>query len=433
LEEAHLKTRVGLLGVVMFGAGSAIGVSIFSVLAPSAQAAGSGLLVAVALAALPMILFATIYSFLSSALPKSGASYEWPRRFIHPAVGFLITWMRILSNVGAITVLALVLVSYLSAALPIPLKPTMAAVITTIFLINYLGVAVAARVQTILMLGLLVVLALFVAFGANHVSAATIGPLTARGWLAIATAVPLMISLFLGIESAAEIGEEVQDAPRTIPRGIALAIILTAIVYIAISATALGLIGPDCLAASQAPLLEAARVPMGKWAEPLILTAAAVSIFKSLNATALTFSRTIFAMGRSGALPATFGKIDARFGTPHVALFACYVAAMLGLFLPSSLTFLLLAVNIPTMLKYMSSSLSAVNIARKHPDIHARAVFRPSRGMVIALGWGGILVGLAILIAGLGADWRPYALIGAWALIGLVYWLIDARRRERAS
>ena len=40
-------------------------------------------------------------------------------------------------------------------------------------------------------------------------------------------------------------------------------------------------------------------------------------------------------------------------------------------------------------------------------------------------------MGLAILIAGLGADWRPYALIGAWAVIGLLYWLVDARRRER--
>ncbi|HEX7727050.1 MAG TPA: amino acid permease, partial [Rhizomicrobium sp.] len=246
------------------------------------------------------------------------------------------------------------------------------------------------------------------------------------------TAVPLMISLFLGIESSAEIGEEVRDAERTIPRGIALAVLLTAIVYIAISATALGVIGPARLAASPAPLLEAAKGPMGRLAEPLILTAAVVSILKTLNATALVFSRAIFAMGRSGALPFALGRINARFGTPHVALLVCYVAAMLGLFMPQSLTFLLLAVNIPTMLKYMSSSLSAVNIARHHPEIYAHAVFRPTRATVIVLGWTGILMGMAILVAGLGADWRPYALIGAWAVIGILYWLIDARRREAA-
>jgi APA family basic amino acid/polyamine antiporter len=424
-----LKRQVGLAGVIMFGAGTAIGVSIFSVLAPAAKAAGSGLLVAVLIAALPMILFATIYSFLSSALPKSGASYEWPRQFIHPAVGFLVSWLRVLSNVGAIVVLAMVLVNYLQAVIALPLKPTMAVIITAVFVLNYLGVSVAAKAQTSLMLVLLTALALFVAIGAPQVSLATIGPLTATGWGAIATAVPLMISLFLGIESAAEIGEEVKDAERTIPRGIALAVLLTAVVYTSVAGTALGLIGPDKLAASAAPLLDAAKASMGNLAAPVILTAAVVSILKTLNATALVFSRAIFAMGRAGALPSALGEVHPRFGTPHKALLVAYGFAMLGLLLPSSLTFLLLAVNIPTMLKYMSSSLSAVQIARNHPEIHARARFRPSRGAVIALGSLGIAAGLAILIAGIGADVRPYALIGGWAVTGLVYWFAAARGR----
>jgi APA family basic amino acid/polyamine antiporter len=289
----QLKRRVGLTGVVMFGAGTAIGVSIFSVLAPAAKAAGSGLLVAVGIAALPMVLFAILYAFLSSALPKSGASYEWPRRFVHPAVGFLIAWLRILSNVGAIVVLAMVLVNYLSAVVPLPLKPTMAAIITLVFLLNFLGVAVAARVQTLLMFALLVALAMFVWYGAPHVSAAVIGPLTARGWPAIATAVPLMISLFLGIESAAEIGEEVTDAERTIPRGIALAILLTSVVYIAISATALGLIGPARLAASKAPLLDAARAPMGAFAAPVILSAASRRSMRRRSFSRARYSRWV--------------------------------------------------------------------------------------------------------------------------------------------
>lgn len=427
----HLKKGVGLVGVVTFGAGTAIGVSIFSVLAPAAKIAGSGLLVTVVIAAIPMVLFAILYSFLSSALPKSGASYEWPRRFIHPSVGFLVSWLRIFSNVGAIVVLAMVLVNYVSAVFPLPLKPTMAGIITLVFLLNYLGVSVAARVQTLLMLALLVAFGAFVWFGAPKVHLETIGPLLAHGWTPVLTAVPLMISLFLGIEAAAEIGEEVNDARRTIPRGIALAIILTAIVYIAISATALGLIGPERLAASKAPLLEAAKGAMGAWAAPVILGAAIVSILKTLNATALVFSRAIFAMGRAGALPPALGRVNARFGTPHGALLVCYVAAMLGLFMPPSLTFLLLAVNIPTILKYMSSSLSAVRIAQAHPDIYSQATIQPGRGTVIALGIAGIVIGFLILIAGLGADWRPYALIGGWALIGLIYWLVDARRRER--
>jgi APA family basic amino acid/polyamine antiporter len=426
--QSNLKKEVGLVGVVTLGAGTAIGVSIFSVLAPAAKAAGSGLLLAIAIDVVPMILFAIIYSFLSSALPKSGASYEWPRRFIHPAVGFLVTWLRILSNVGALVVLSMVLVNYVSTVVALPLKPAMAAVITAVFVLNFLGVSVAARAQTLLMGVLLAALALFVVAGYPMASAKVIGPLGSRGWMAVATAVPLMISLFLGIESAAEIGEEVRNAERTIPRGIALAVILTAVVYVAISATTLGLLGPERLAASAAPLLDAARGPMGVLAAPVILGAAVVSIIKTMNATTLVFSRAVFAMGRSGSFPAVLGRVHPRFGTPHVALLACYVAAMLGLFMPPSLTFLLLAVNIPTMLKYICSSLSALQIARAHPDVYAHATFRPRREIVIALGIFGVLAGLAILLAGIGADWRPYALIGGWAIAGLVYWSITGRR-----
>ena len=36
----------------------------------------------------------------------------------------------------------------------------------------------------------------------------------ANGWMAALAAVPLMITLFLGIESAVEIGEEVRDPQR---------------------------------------------------------------------------------------------------------------------------------------------------------------------------------------------------------------------------
>src|SRR3546814_1782404 len=58
------------------------------------------------------------------------------------------------------------------------------------------------------MLLLIAVLALFVGTGVPHASMATIGAPLSAGSAAILAGVPLMISLFLGIESAVEIGEE---------------------------------------------------------------------------------------------------------------------------------------------------------------------------------------------------------------------------------
>jgi APA family basic amino acid/polyamine antiporter len=422
-----LRKGVGLGGVVMFGAGTAIGVSIFSVLQPAAEVAGSALLGAMAVAALPMLLFAVSYAWLGSALPVSGASYEWPRRFLGPLAGFLIAWLRIISNVGALIVLAQVLVNYLGMVIPMPSKLVMAAALTAVFALNYVGVAVAARVQILLMLLLLLVLGIFVAAGAPLVSLSRVGSPLGTGLLAVAAAVPLMISLFLGIESAVEIGEEIRNPRRTIPLGIGIAIGLTVIVYGAVAVTALGLVGPKRLALSPAPLLDAARVPLGDLAVPLIVGAAAVSILKTMNATALVFSRSLFAMGRSGVLPEKLAGIHPRFGTPHAAIVLGYCCAMLGLFLPSSLVFLLLAVNIPTMLKYFACSLCAVRVARDHPEIAANAQLALPRSTVRWVARAASIAALLIIAAGLGADWRPYVLVGGWLVLGLIYWIWRSR------
>ena len=422
-----LRRNVGLLGVVTFGAGTAIGVSIFSILQPTAEVAGSGLLAAIGVAALPMLVFAVAYSYLGSALPLSGASYEWPSRFVHPGVGFIIAWLRIISNVGALTILSQVMVSYLGMVLPVPLKPAMAIVITAIFALNYVGVAIAAKMQSVLMGLLLLVLGVFVATGLPHFDPALVGRPLATPPLTILAVVPLMISLFLGIESAVEIGEEVRDPERNVPLGIALAIGLTALVYGLVAATALGLVGPDVLAKSKAPLLDAAKVALGDLAVPLIVGAACVSIFKSMNAAALTFSRSLFAMGRNGALPRAIGQVHPRFGTPHRAIMLGYVCAMTGLLLPPSLVFLLLAVNVPTMLKYMACSYSATVVARRHPEIHARARVRLAPGRIVVVGYAGVVCALAIAAFGIEADYRPYLLVGGWMVLGLIYWFLKGR------
>jgi basic amino acid/polyamine antiporter, APA family len=427
-----LEARVGLLGVVMFGAGTAIGVSIFSVLQPAADVAGSGLLLAVLLAAVPMVLFSMLYAFMSSALPKSGASFEWPTRFIHPLVGFMVAWLRILGNVGVMTVLTTVLVDYVDVAIPLPEVLTKLLLITAVFAVNYVGVSVAARVQILMMAILLAALGAFVLAGAPAVDVSTIGSPLASGWTAIFAAVPLMISLFLGIESATEIGEEVKNARRTIPVGIALAVALTAAVYLLVSVVTLGILGPERLAASNAPLLDAAYGPLGGLAEPVMLGAATVAILKTMNSSALIFSRFLFAMGRSAALPPALGRIHRRFGTPHVAITVAWLACLTGLLMPSSLVFLLLAVNIPTMLKYLASSWSAVRLVEHHPELYARAAlqFRPSTIRITA--WTAVLCGVGIVIAGLGADWRPYALVAGWGVAGLGWWFFRTRRTAPA-
>lgn len=429
---AELRHSVRLIDLVMLGAGTAIGAAIFTVLGPAAEVGGYGVLIATALAALPMGLFALVYAYLSSTAPRTAASFEWQRQFTSPTLAFAIVWMRVLSNAVVMIVLARVLTNYLSMVLPLPATPTILGLFALIFVLNYVGVAVAARAQTILMLLLLGALAIFVFAAAPRFEPQLFVRATEGGLLPILAALPLMIQLFLGIETATEVGGEVADAKRVVPLGMAGALALTVGVYLTVTFAAMSVLAPEALAASKAPLLDAAKAALGPVATPLIVTAAVLALVKSMNAVFLVYSRFLFAMARADVLPAPLGRIHPRFGTPHVATIVAFAACVAAVFLPSSLLFLLLAVNVPTMMKYMGTCLAAFNVARAYPEVHAEARLRFSRGTVMWLSGLGVLAAVVIAFLGMSTDLRPYGLLLAWLTVGLV-WLALRRRRNAAA
>jgi APA family basic amino acid/polyamine antiporter len=426
----QLKRGIHLIDLVMLGAGTAIGAAVFSVLGPAAQVGGAGILISFVIAAIPMVIFALVYAFLSSAIPRTAASYSWQREFTHPLLAYSIVWMRVLSNAVVMVILARVLVNYLSMVIPLPAKPTMLAMFFVIFFINYIGVAVAARAQTLLMGLLLVTFTIFVVSGAPYFKPQLFVAAASGGWLPIVASLPLMIQLFLGIETATEVGAEVHNPTKMVPLGIALALLLTLVVYLALSFTALSVVGPAALAASKAPLLTAAEITLGKAAVPLIVTAAVLALAKSMNAVLLVYARFLFAMGVAGELPSVLGRVHPKWGTPYVATIVAFLMSAIGLLLPDSLLFLLIAVNIPTMMKYFGSCLAAYCVADRHPDIHAQARIHFSRTTVKVLSVLGMIAAIIIGALGMTTDVRPYVLLGGWLALGLVYWFFVQHRKQ---
>jgi APA family basic amino acid/polyamine antiporter len=427
-EPSELKKEVGLLPVISLGLGTAIGVSIFSVISPATALAGPAMLLSVVLAALPMFVIAVTYGFMGSALPASGASYEWPRQFLSEKLAFIIVWLRIAGNVGAMFILALVLVRYLSFLVPLPTKASMAVLFALVFGLNYFGVGVAASVQAVLMAALIVFFAVFVGWGSADVSAEAFTPFLPDGWGGVLAAVPLLVGLFFGIEAATEVGGEVRNGRRNIPLGIAGAICTSVLVYLLVAGVCLGLLGREGLASSETPILDAmARLVGDRYAQPVVALAAVAAIGTSLNALAMGFSRSLYAMGHSGALPKALGRIHPRHGTPHIALGAVFAACLLGLFLPTSLAPLFLAVNIPTLLKFSATCLSAIRLVRTRPDIYEQASFRLGKDATQVWAALGIVMAVLVTALGLTTDWRPYLALTVWGLVGVAFYVIRDR------
>jgi basic amino acid/polyamine antiporter, APA family len=427
-----LKKGMNIVDVVALGVGSAVGVSIFSVMAPAAKVAGSGMLVALLIAAIPMAVFAIIYAYMGSIIPRSGASYDWPARFVHPYAGFMVAWLRILGNTGALVVLALVMVKYMSKAYELPEKPTMFAFITLFYLFNLFGVQIAARVERILVLFKLLAFAAFVIAGISAVKQTHFQPILGFGWAGVIASLPLLITLYMGIETATEVGEEIKDGKNSIARGITWAVSLSGVVYLAVSSVALGVLGAPILAGSTAPLIDAGSQFLGRFNLPLILFAAVASISTSINGIFMTFTRFLFAMGRDGVLPASLGKVHPKWKTPHVATTVVYACSIAGLLLGTNLVFLFLAVNVPTMLKYFCNCWSAVRLAKRHPELHSQAKFALGKSTVLFWGYLGMALAVAVIAVGMDTDWRPYAILAVWGVVGSIYFFLTGRRTSEA-
>src|SRR5262249_46522910 len=136
----------------------------------------------------------------------------------------------------------------------------------------------------------------------------------------------------------------------------------------------------------------------------------------------IIFSRTMFAMGRSGALPAALARVHPKFGTPYIALVVALVVLALALALPTDLTTLFLALSIPSMLQMTSTCLCAMIVATRHPEIYEAARFKLGKLFTVCWAGLGIVAAITLLVLGWGADWKPYLALGVWAALGLIYY-----------
>lgn len=427
-----LKQSVGLWGVVSLGFGTAVGVSIFSVLSPAVALAGPSVLWVLPITMVPMLIFALVYAFMGSADPVSGASFEWPRRYVHPFLAFLLSWTRITGTASALLVLTYVLVSYWQMVLDVPAKGSMFLVFLAVFLVNRAGIRFVARGQGGMVALLLLTFFVLIALSIPRIEPSAFVPWLPNGWSGFWAAVPLMVTLFLGIETATEVGGEIKKPKVTIPLGMALAIGLTVVLYGLVAVSAVGVLGGPSVSATNAPLLVLAERLLGPWGQAGIVMTATLSIGTSINAIFLVFTRYLLAMAKAGMLPAPLAYIDEKSGSPIHTQWLVLGICTLGLLLPNDLAFLFIAVSIPSLLQYGVICYAATVLARVYPDRYHSASFRLPKPILFVLSGLGIVLMGVILVLGFGTDARPYGLLLIWALIGAGYYWRRRRSVEHS-
>lgn len=313
-----LHRRLGLTDAVTIGLGAMVGAGIFSALAPAAAAAGSALLVGLAVAAVVAYCNATSSARLAALYPQSGGTYVYGRERLGGFWGYLAGWSFVVGKTASCAAMALTVGYYVW---PEGARAVAVAAVVALTVLNYTGVQKSALLTRVIVGVVLAVLAAVVVIVAGR------GELDADNlaWGADATvggvlqAAGLLFFAFAGYARIATLGEEVRDPARTIPRAIPTALGIALVVYAVVAVAVLAELGSNRLASTAAPLAEAVRAAGAGGFEPVVRAGAAIAALGSLLALILGVSRTTLAMARDRHLPHQLASVHPRFGSPHRA------------------------------------------------------------------------------------------------------------------
>ena len=316
---SRLARRLGLSDAVIVGLGAMIGAGVFAAVGPASRAAGSGLLVGLALAAAVAYCNATSSAQLAALYPASGGTYVYGRERLGDFWGYLAGWGFVAGKTASCAAMALTFGSHAS---PEWRRQLAVGAVIALTAVNYRGVRKTALLTRFVVGIVLASLAMVIAAAllGGAASPDNLGSLTANGgWRGILQSGGLLFFAFAGYARLATLGEEVVDPARIIPKAIPLALGITLGVYALVAVAALVAAGPEALGASTAPLATAVRSGSFAWLAPVVRVGGCVAALGVLLSLIVGVSRTAFAMAADGALPRWFDAVHPVHRVPHRA------------------------------------------------------------------------------------------------------------------
>ena len=321
--------QAALIGVAGNAPAYSVAVSSAALMAAAGTAAPLAILIcgAVTLG----ILFA--YAQLNAEQPNAGAAYAWVGTYLHPAAGFFAGWCVMMSSIifmisgllpaGKATLLILAPSYAEHKAIVVAVAAGWLAFITAIVA---RGTELLGRVQsamTVLELGLIL---LIVAGALANAEARDLGMLW-RGlspgqWTTDGLAKGLVVAIFIfwGWDVIFNLAEETEGAERNSARAGILALLLLTVIFVFFAALVAATLAPGELEAAggNAIFVLADKLLPQPLSYVAVLTFL-LSVIGGLEASIVSFSRTVLANARDGRLPPLFGRLKHDSGSPAFA------------------------------------------------------------------------------------------------------------------
>ncbi|RBY83576.1 amino acid permease [Geodermatophilus sp. TF02-6] len=347
----ELKRSLTFTDLLVYGLIFMVPIAPFGIFGSVFQASGGMIALAYAIGGLAMAFTAASYSQMSRAFPMAGSVYTYAGRGIAQPVGFIAGWMILLDYVlvpGLLYLIAAVAMNSIWASVPVWVWLVGFVVLNTV--VNYFGIEFTARVNKVMLVAELVVLAVFLVIGVVALASGEgrgfdLSPVYDSDTFSLGLvfgAVSIAVLSFLGFDGISTLAEENRDSARSIGRAMIAALALAGALFIVQTWVAALLVpDPDTLIsqgdAAGTAFYDAAEVAGGPWLATLtaVATAIAWGFANSLVAQAAT-SRLLFAMARDRQLPGFLRKVHPTRRVPvNATLLVAVVSLVLGLYTAS--------------------------------------------------------------------------------------------------
>jgi basic amino acid/polyamine antiporter, APA family len=448
-----ITEEIGPVAAVALLIGTAVGMSIFIVPTQMAAIAGPSITIAILVSILPMVLGVLLLLQLGGAIPVAGGIYVYGSRLVGPYWGMLSIVVPIVAVWSYLLFAALGFAQYLpvvtdalALGISVPSLIAVWALIGFFCVLNYVGVKVAANVQIAMVAVLIAGMIAFMAGSVPHFDTGNFEPMFpsgegepfAGGLAPFFLAVVTLYIPFQGFAMIIEIGEELRDPVRNIPRVLAVGMTLVAVLTIGVivaligAASWQGAIDPATGEAMEGGLAAVGAGYLPTWIVAFVGIAALIAAATTINTLLTSYSRTIMRASRDQVLPEFFAAVHDRFDTPHRAvlllgipplLIAPFTGTIEGIVLVDDVLDWLVTVTVTGIfISFMVGGVALWNLPKEFPQRYEYSIYKLPMPVLKVAAVGNVVVSFIFtLLVAASAPTALVFVIGCMVVSSLAY------------
>ena len=382
--------KFGFWSIVLLGINGIVGTGIFLLPNKAYSIIGSASLGVLLFDAVIAGCIALCFAEAASLFTRNGGPYLYAKHALGDFWAFEVGVLKWIVTVIAWAAMAVGFATALGAAVPALSGDFAKDVISFILIVgltivNIFGVNVSKFVNNLITISKLVPLALFIAIGIFFINGANFTPVFPQDVYvdgSFAQAAVLLFFAYTGFEVIAIAAEDMKNPKKNLPRAIIMCMLLVSVLYMAILAVSIGVLGTD-LANTKAPVQDAFNVIVGPVGMYIVLVGTLISMGGINFAEAYYAPRVATSMAEDGMLPSALAN---RYNAPYVAAIVTAIASVL-LAWSGSFTTLAAISAVSRFTQYLPTCLAVIIFRRKWAD-KARSYTIPGGYLipVIAIG-----------------------------------------------